>query len=275
MPAADESKKPVVEKNSLDVEMDAPTEASDSAQAADVVPAIPTFMDIFYDFNGSLGFAIGSSGFILEKYHDNWLPYFRYGALVWIWGCVAYTVPLVLKLRGEAPTPGGGRQRACPWGLGDWGLFVCCLFYTVGCVLGGFFEQPAVEDFLPAINHAFLYGSLALALEPLQQAALFLARGGSLRRRVGLTKLCGAPPAAGDEDDAPLKPLKLSWDRTFELFAMIFFIAAAVFGGFPPHPSHVLPGVYFWEVGSLFSVARSFVMVHNRKCGLKAQAMQN
>jgi hypothetical protein len=49
MPAADESKKPVVEKNSLDVEMDAPTEASDSAQAADVVPAIPTFMDIFYD----------------------------------------------------------------------------------------------------------------------------------------------------------------------------------------------------------------------------------
>ena len=263
------------EKSAPDVEMNTATEDdSASAMDADATPNIPTRMDIFYDFNGSLGFAVGSTGFILEKYHDNWLPYFRYGSIAWIWGCVGYSIPLLLKLGRKTSNP--GRPCGCRWGVGDLGMFLCCLFYTIGCVLGGFFNQTAVENFLLAINHTFLYGSFSLVLEPFYQVILFFARGGSLRQRVGATKLCGSPPGLRDGDgagDTPPPPLKLSWDRVFELLAMVFFCAAAVFGGFPPHPSHVLPGVYFWEVGSLFSVARSFVMVRDRREGLKAQTM--
>ena len=69
----------------------------------------------------------------------------------------------------------------------------------------------------------------------------------------------------------PLK--KINWDYFFEIGAMIFFCAAGLFGGFPPHPSLALPGVYFWEVGSFFSVARSCHMLHRRKQGLEKEAI--
>lgn len=250
----------------------------------------PTRMDIFYDLNGSLGFAVGSSGFILSMYFSDWLPYFRYGSLTWIWGCVMYSIPLLLKFKGRSLSNDG-----CPWGIGDLGEFLCYLFYTIGCVLGGFFDAETVEKFLPAINHMFVYGSFSLALEPAYQVWLFVRRGGSCASRARATKLCGGSDpssssslrahnwddnsTAEDDDNsnndtvtAPvsLPPLKLNWDRFVELNAMIFFCAAGYFGGFPPHPSMALPGVYFWEVGSLFSVARSVLMMHRRKQGLDA-----
>jgi len=197
-----------------------------------------------------------------------------------------------------------------PWDIGDLGVFLCCLFYTIGCIFGGFFDYETVDKFLPLINHMFLYGSLSLALEPGYQAILFVVGGGSCLSRMKRTKLCGSPShqctknsdievdiehssscSTNDNNngensfekhaEAQLReptntrlsnieaPLKLNWDRCFELGAMIFFCAAGVFGGFPPHPSWALPGQYFWEVGSLFAVARSIVMIHRRKKGLK------
>ena len=103
----------------------------------------PTRIDIFYDFNGSLGFAIGSSGFILAMYFENWLPYFRYGSLTWIWGCVFYSIPLLLKLKSKKDLDDSSNlehPRSCdtssfPWGIGDLGEFLCYLFYTIGCIL--------------------------------------------------------------------------------------------------------------------------------------------
>jgi hypothetical protein len=276
-----------VEKNEADVEMNATTEDSETVLVA-ASPAIPTRMDIFFDFNGSLGFAVGSSGFIFAMYYTNWLPYFRYGSLTWIWGCVMYSIPLLQKLKG------GFSQRSCPWGMGDLGEFLCYSFYAIGCVMGGFFDEQAVDRFLPAINHTFVYGSFSLALEPLYQVFLFLTRGGSCRSRIGATKLCGSSSTTSvdsnltadnnnsnnnnsnsNETETSLLQLKLNWDRCLELFAMTFFCAAGVFGGFPPHPSLALPGVYFWLVGSLFSMAGAFLMVYHRNQGLKAGAVPN
>ena len=252
-----------------DVEMNATSEGSGTVSAVEALHDIPTRMDIFYDFNGSLGFAVGSSGFILAMYYENWLPYFRYGSITWIWGCVFYSIPLLLKFKNGCSDSKSGCRS--PWGIGDLGLFLCCVFYTIGCVLGGFYGEEDVERFLPAINHAFVYGSFSLALEPLYQVFLFLKRGGSCRSRMGASKLCGSQQSTSLDDNEET-PLKLNWDRFLELWAMIFFCAAGVFGGFPPHPSLALPGVYFWEVGSLFSVARSCFMLYTRKQGLKAEA---
>ena len=252
-----------------DVEMNATSEDSEVVSAAEASSDIPTIMDIVYDFNGSLGFAIGSTGFIAAMYFDDWLPYFRYGSIIWIWGCVAYSIPLFLKFKRDPSDSTKG--FTCPWDIGDLGLFLCCLGYTIGCILGGFFDGEAVDGYLPAINHSFVYGSFALALEPLYQVFLFLKRGGSCRSRMSATKLCGTPSAS--DDDKTETPLKFNWDRCFELCATTFFCAAGVFGGFPPHPSLALPGVYFWEVGSLFGLARSCHMVHRRNQGLKAQTV--
>jgi len=254
-----------------DVEMNTTSEGSQTVSVSEASPDIPSRMDVFYDFNGSLGFAIGSSGFILSMYFENWLPYFRYGCIVWIWGCIFYSIPLLLKFKNGCSDSKYG--CTCPWGIGDLGEFLCFVFYTIGCVLGGFYDEEAVENFLPAINHTFVYGSFSLVLEPLYQAFLFLKRGGSCRSRMSASKLCGSPDTITDDDKEA--PLKLNWDRCLELGATTFFCAAGVFGGFPPHPSLALPGVYFWEVGSLFSVARSCLMVHSRKVGLKAQAASN
>lgn len=271
---------------------------------------IPTRMDIFCDLNGSLGFAIGSSGFVVAMYYDDWLPYFRYGSLVWIWGCVFYSVPLFLKFKtGERSQTRPSQNttgccRSFPWDIGDLGVFLCCLFYTIGCVFGGFFDLATVDRFVPLINHVFLYGSLSLALEPAYQAILFVARGGSFSSRVRKTKLFGSPShrdavdadsstGSSDnnedvekqarvarqaiDDDTPTNsvPLGFNWDRCFELGAMVFFCAAGWFGGFPPHPAWALPGQYFWEVGSLFGVARSMVMIHRRREGLKQLRADN
>lgn len=243
-----------IKEATKDVEMNAASEGNETVSATGNSADIPTRMEIFYDFNGSLGFAVGSSGFILAMYYEDWLPYFRYGSITWIWGCIFYCIPLFLKFKNGCSNP----KNCCgsPWGIGDLGLFLCCLGYAVGCVLGGFYDEEAVDNFLPAINHAFVYGSFSLALEPLYQAFLFLMRGGSCRSRMGASKLCGSPSVSMEEKKEV--PLKFNWDRFFELMAMIFFCGAGVFGGFPPHPSLALPGVYFWEVGSLFSVARSF-----------------
>lgn len=259
-----------------DIEMNGTEDSSETPSEAS--PSIPSVMNIVYDFNGSIGFAIGSSGFILAMYFDDWLPYFRYGSLTWIWGSIAYWIPLFLKFKGAVTKSDDGSSKfTFPWDIADVGMFLCCLGYIVGCILGGFFDTDTVESFLPAINHAFLYGSFSLTLEPLYQVYLFLRRKGSCRSRMSATKLCGTILAVdrGEDDDEaekPPAPLKLSWDRFFELNAMIFFCAAGYFGGFPPHPHLALPGVYCWEVGSLFSVARSFCMLNARKQGLKAQA---
>mmetsp|Transcript_8677 Transcript_8677/g.21163 ORF Transcript_8677/g.21163 Transcript_8677/m.21163 type:complete len:350 (+) Transcript_8677:25-1074(+) len=271
-----DSKQAAPDTQKEDVEMNAT--ADNSSTSTEASSSIPSVMDIVFDFNGSVGFAIGSSGFILAMYFENWLPYFRYGSLTWIWGSIAYWIPLFLKFKGAVTTSDdGSRQFKFPWDIADIGMFLCCLGYIVGCILGGFFDADTVDEFLPAINHAFLYGSFALTLEPLYQVYLFLRRKGSCRSRMSATKLCGTASAiaSGDDDDDMEKtqpPLKFSWDRFFELNAMIFFCAAGYFGGFPPHPLLALPGVYCWEVGSLFSVARSFCMLHARRQGLKAQA---
>jgi hypothetical protein len=260
-----DAKQPTVDaaKKQADLEMNATTEGSETVSATEASADIPTVMDLVYDFNGSLGFAVGSSGFILAMYYENWLPYFRYGSLLWIWGCVAYAIPLFLKFKdGLCPFP---------WDIGDWGVFLCCLLYTIGCILGGFYDEEAVEAFLPAINHTFLYGSLALALEPLYEFFLSVKNGGSCRSRLTNQKLFGLSPDNNDEN----AELKLNWDRFYEIWAMIGFCVAGSFGGFPPHPSLALPGVYFWMVGSLFAVARSFHMLYLRRQGLRAQAAPN
>lgn len=254
-----------------DLEMNATSEASETLSVGGASSDVPSRMDIFYDFNGSLGFAIGSSGFILAMYHEDWLPNFRYGSLVWIWGCTFYSIPLLLKFKNGCSDSKNGCKS--PWGIGDLGEFLCCLFYFIGCVLGGFFDEEAVENYFPAINHTFVYGSFSLVLEPLYQVFLFFKRGGSCRSRMSASKLCGSPHSITDDQEEV--PLKLNLDRFFELCATIFFCAAGVFGGFPPHPSLALPGVYFWEVGSLFSVARSCLMLQRRKEGLKVQAASN
>jgi hypothetical protein len=284
------------ENNDADAEINAESEMV--SVVAEASPIIPSRMDIFYDLNGSLGFVVGSSGFILAMYYTNWLPYFRYGSLAWIWGCIMYSIPLLQKIKGRRLSISTKnccrRCSLCPWGIGDFGAFLCYQFYTIGCVLGGFFDEEAVERFLPAINHIFVYGSFSLALEPLYQVFLFLTRGGSCRSRIGATKLCGSSSTTSvdsnltadnnnsnnnnsnsNETETSLLQLKLNWDRGLELFAMTFFCAAGVFGGFPPHPSLALPGVYFWLVGSLFSMAGAFLMVYHRNQGLKAGAVPN
>ena len=195
-----------------------------------------------------------------------------------------------LRLRGEA----GGRDMR---NLGETGEFLSYLFYVIGCVLGGFFDEERVERYLPAINHMFVYGSFSLVLEPTHQVFLFLTRGGGCMERMAVTRLCGSSPssprvggdAIPDGDTAtgsastdtgsrtvpasnlgkPQPQLRLHWDRALELSATAFFCAAGVFGGFPPHPSLALPGVYFWEVGSLFSVARSVLLIRRRGRGLR------
>ena len=290
---------------SVDVELPPPAEAEQepgSDVEKDAAPTrvapFPTRMDVFYDLNGSLGFAVGSSGFILAMYFEDWLPYFRYGSLAWIWGCVLYSIPLLQKMRG---TGGRGGAGGFPWNLGETGEFLCYLFYVIGCVLGGFFDEERVERYLPAINHMFVYGSFSLVLEPAHQVFLFLTRGGGCMERMAVTRLCGSspsPPRVGEDaipdgDSAtgsastdtgsrtvpasnlgkPQPQLRLHWDRALELSATAFFCAAGVFGGFPPHPSLALPGVYFWEVGSLFSVARSVLLIRRRGRGLRLRRL--
>jgi len=243
-----------------DVEKDAGTDEHLNEKTS-----FPTRMDIFYDLNGSLGFAIGSSGFILSMYFSNWLPYFRYGSLAWIWGCVFYSIPILLKLKQSRDTTA---SYSCPWGIGDLGELLCYLFYTIGCVLGGFFDADTVEQFLPVINHTFLYGSFSLVLEPVYRVLLFL-------RKIFSTSPTNKSNDTNNVDnntttERSVSPMnEFNWDRCLELSATFFFCAAGVFGGFAPHPSLALLGVYFWEVGSCFSVARSFFMIHKRNQGLQ------
>jgi len=243
--------------------------------------AIPTLADICYDFNGSLGFAVGSSGFIFAMYFPNWLPCFRYGSLAWIWGCVAYSVPLLSRWKPKGGCPDSEKEKiACPWRIREFGEFLSYIFYVIGCVLGGFFDEESVEEYLPVINHMFVYGSFSLALEPLYRVLLFFTRSFMRFSHRIATKLSGSPSPSihadnsSNNNESPQPPLKqkLRLDRCLELLAIFFFCAAGLFGGFPPHPSLALPGVYFWGVGSLLCVARSFLMVYDRNQGLKAEA---
>src|SRR5690348_6785786 len=73
--------------------------------------------DLVWDFNGSIGFIIGSSGFAVSTYKVDWLPHYRYGCILWIWGCLAYLAPVCIKL------------STCtnPLVLGDIGLIICML----------------------------------------------------------------------------------------------------------------------------------------------------
>eukprot|EP00751_Fragilariopsis_kerguelensis_P032781 CAMPEP_0170967454 /NCGR_PEP_ID=MMETSP0735-20130129/42592_1 /TAXON_ID=186038 /ORGANISM="Fragilariopsis kerguelensis, Strain L26-C5" /LENGTH=350 /DNA_ID=CAMNT_0011386135 /DNA_START=59 /DNA_END=1111 /DNA_ORIENTATION=- len=262
---------------------------------SDSTTTTPTVMDIVYDLNGSLGFVIGSSGFIFAMYYTNWLPFFRFGSLFWIYGCVFYLIPLILKLKIRAVCSKDSttttttthftghvdcthnESGCCPWSIGEVGELMCNVFWLIGCVLGGFFKDEAtVESFLPTINHTFAYGSFSLAVEPVYQLFLFGKKKGSFRSRLRTMKLFGGSSSSSsssssfigidttvdvsDEENA----LTLNLDRCFELGAMIFFCAAAIFGGFPPHPSLALPGVYCWIVGSFFGLARSFLLMYER-----------
>ena len=265
----------------------ADAEAEAEAEAPHVDITIPTLADICYDFNGSLGFAVGSSGFIFSMYFPNWLPYFRYGSLAWIWGCVAYSVPLLSKWKPKGGCPDSAKEKiACPWRIGEFGEFLCYVFYVIGCVMGGFFHEESVEEYLPVINHMFVYGSFSLALEPLYRVLLFFTQSSIRFSHKIAAKLTESPSPLtlpsihadnssnnnnnNESSQSPLK-LKLRLDRCLELLAIIFFCAAGLFGGFPPHPSLALPGVYFWGVGSLLCVARSFLMLYDRNQVLKAE----
>jgi hypothetical protein len=265
-----------VENNALALEKDIDM-TSTLVVVDDNTDAIPTLFDIFIHFNGSLSFAVGSAGFISSTYFENRLPYIRYGSFFWSYGCIMYSVPLFMKFRNRS----SNNSYCCPWGIGDVGAFLCYTFFIIGCILAGFFNEEKVLEYYPVINHMFVYGSFSLTLEPFYQVILFLTRGGNCRSRMGESKLCGSGGSTTNNDNdndndnvessvqvAP--PLKLQWDRLLELFAIASFCSAGVFGGFHPHHNAALAGLYFTEVGSLFCLARSFLLVYERRVGLKA-----
>ena len=271
------------ENQEIDLERNLTSDVSLVVTSENAKVNFPTRLDIFYDLNGSLAFVIGSSGFILSMYHTNWLPYFRYGCLVWIWGCVFYTIPLLLKFKSEYSK--AKEMKICPWGIGDFGAFLCFLLYIIGCTLGGFFDEETVELYLPAINHMFVYGSFSLLLEPVYKLFVFLFKeknsNGPDSSISNLKKGETSLPSSNDtssesstdkiDDNNKKEGMKFNWDCLFESGAILFYCGAALFGGFPPHPSAALPGVYFWEVGSLCSFARTLLMVQRRKQGLRSQ----
>ena len=191
-----------------------------------------------------------------------------------------------LRLRGEA----GGRDMR---NLGETGEFLSYLFYVIGCVLGGFFDEERVERYLPAINHMFVYGSFSLVLEPAHQVFLFLTRGGGCMERMAVTRLCGSSPSSPpsrwgchprrrfrhrqrqQRHRQPHCPRQQPRQAAAAAEAppgtgpsscppRPSSARRACSEDFPPHPSLALPGVYFWEVGLLFSVARSVLLIRRR-----------
>jgi hypothetical protein len=87
---------------------------------------IPSVQALIYDFNGSIGFIVGSSGFIFSLYRrDNWLPYFRYGCCVWIWACIAYAIPILSKPAHDVT----GQKYSC----GEAGVLLCLFLFIAGC----------------------------------------------------------------------------------------------------------------------------------------------
>ena len=200
-----------------------------------------------------------------------------------------------LRLRGEA----GGRDMR---NLGETGEFLCYLFYVIGCVLGGYFHEERVERYLPAINHMFVYGSFSLVLEPTHQVFLFLTRGGGCMERMAVTRLCGSSPSSPPSrwgchprrrfrhrqrqhrHRQPHCPRQQPRQAAAAAEAppgtgpsscppRPSSARRACSEDFPPHPSLALPGVYFWEVGSLFSVARSVLLIRRRGRGLRLRRL--
>jgi hypothetical protein len=241
-----------------------PINASDEKTTPDGI-VVPTKMDLLFSFNGSLSFVVGSSGFIISTYSENWLPYFRYGCVVWIWGCTSYLIPTFLQLK--ARKRGGGFTTPFPWDLADCGEIICLACFIVGCILGGF--VPATADdvllLLGPINAFFVAGSFALTLNPLMQAILFvIKRQGSVYNRMTNSKLCGTGGTNG---------LRSQGDRALELLTAASFCTAGVFGGYGPTFPAVRIGNYFWEVGSVVCFLRSLLMWHNRRRGLAAPSI--
>jgi hypothetical protein len=218
---------------------------------------IPSVKDLIFDFNGSIGFVIGSSGFIVSLYHADWLPYFRYGCIAWIWGCLAYATPI---LAHPAHTE-DGKKYSCS----DVGVLLCLLLFIAGCILGGFFSEEQVLAWLVHINYLFVFGSFALSIEPLCQAGAFFIRCATCSARLSETKLLGSNGNEGK--------LSLNWDRVLELLAMSCFCVAGAFGGFGPNTMAIVTGVYYWEVGSIFCFFRSIHMWHTRRVGLRRLAV--
>lgn len=213
---------------------------------------IPSVNALIFDFNGSIGFVIGSSGFILSLYNANWLPYFRYGCIAWIWGCLAFAAPILASPAHVED----GKKYSCS----DAGILMCLLLFIAGCILGGFFSEEQVLAWLVHINFLFVFGSFSLAIEPLCQVGYFLIRCATCSARLCETKLLG-----GNGDGK----LSLNWDRVLELLAMSCFCVAGSFGGFGPNTKAIITGVYFWEVGSVFCFFRSILMWHARRVGLR------
>jgi hypothetical protein len=223
---------------------------------------IPTVRALIYDFNGSIAFCIGSSGFILSLYcpqNDNnwWWPCFRYGCLAWIWGCLAYAIP-ILATPVHVET---GQKFSCS----DVGVLFGMSLFITGCTMGGFLSEERVLEYLVTINYLYVFGSFALAMEPLCQAGYFLWR---------CVTTCSAPRWSetillGSATTNLDGQLSLNWDRVWELLAMSSFCVAGIFGGFGPTTEDIAVGVYFWEVGSIFCLFRSLRMWRTRRVGLR------
>jgi hypothetical protein len=98
-----------------------------------------------------------------------------------------YSVPLLIKFRNRS-----SNNSCCPWGIEDLGEFLCYIFFIIGCIIAGCFNEETVLKYYPVINHMFVYGSFSLTLEPFYQVILFLTRGGNCRSRMGASKLCGS-----------------------------------------------------------------------------------
>jgi hypothetical protein len=216
---------------------------------------IPSVKALIFDFNGSIGFVIGSSGFIFSIYFlDNWLPYFRYGCIAWIWGCLSYATPIL-----SHPADTDGKKYSCS----DAGVLLCMFLFIAGCILGGFFNEEQVLSWMLQINYLFVFGSFSLAIEPLCQAGYILFRCATCSARLSDTILFGSCSDG---------KLSINWDRVLELLALSSFCVAGVFGGFGPNVKAITTGVYYWEVGSVFCFCRSMLMWHTRRVGLRRLA---
>ena len=97
---------------------------------------------------------MGAAYFITSSVSDLWVPPYQVGAAVWIGGCIAYLLPLVVHLRKGAS------------GLSPWLQAFCMLAFMAGCVVSLFGSTDAeIRPLLPTINGCFTAGSVLLLID--------------------------------------------------------------------------------------------------------------
>ena len=227
--------------------------AHDNNSAADTTNTAK--LDIFWDFNGSISFVFGSPGFIISLHQsNNWLPYFRYGCIIWIWGCISYSIPIVHKFFcGRQRLE--GRVTNTHLSLADAGCLLCMLLFIIGCILGGFFkDEGQVQDHMLAISYLFCLGSFALAIEPLYTFYCFI------KVRMCTNRL---HPNNSNEKRGWIR-FQVSSDRIVECLAIASFCVAGFFGGFGSTDLAVMVGIYHWGIDSLVCFMRSCLLLYNR-----------